>query len=254
MISVSGFLVLFLSRRLYGTKCSVASFFIFQFFFAFLLNRPWLYSWDYYGFIIFSLFVFLVLTTREWYWFTALFAIAVFNRESALFIAFWTFLDPIFRFVSDRYFSSERAPFEWRLCVSGLICMPVGVAVITFLRKHLLIREVGPELFNIDPPGSGFFQYHLIENLDAIRRSFEGFHAGIPFLYPIFYLTLLILLVLLTLKDWRRLAALSAVYFLMLISILSIGIFFETRLYIEMLPIVVFLLWELIPSRTSPDL
>ena len=61
-------------------------------------------------------------------------------------------LDPIFRFVSDKYFSAGRAPFEWRLCLSGLIGMPAGVALITFLRKELLVREIGPELFNIDPP------------------------------------------------------------------------------------------------------
>lgn len=84
--------------------------------------------------------------------------------------------------------------------------MPAGVALITFLRKELLVREIGPELFNIDPPGSAFFQYHLTENLDVIRRSLDGFLAGMPFLYPIYYLILLLLLVLLAVKDWKRLA------------------------------------------------
>jgi hypothetical protein len=56
---------------------------------------PWFAPWDMLEPAIFIAFVVLVAEEAAWYWFAGLFAVAIFNLQSAMFIAAWMVLEGI---------------------------------------------------------------------------------------------------------------------------------------------------------------
>ncbi len=69
---------------------------IFHAAFALLLG-PLFYPWDVLEPVLFMAFVSLVAGTRSPWWFVALFAVTIFNRQPALFMAAWMVTDPLCR-------------------------------------------------------------------------------------------------------------------------------------------------------------
>src|SRR5262245_31316506 len=67
--------------------------------FAFLMAPPWpLMSWDLIDIIVFILFIDFVLARKGLQWFVGLFAIAIWNRDDAVFIPLWLIFDPLVQF------------------------------------------------------------------------------------------------------------------------------------------------------------
>jgi hypothetical protein len=87
MSTLAGWLMLRLMNRLHGPQAAWGAFLVLQLLFAFLLHPLWLYAWDNASIVLFVLFTYFVMTDKTRRWFVALFAVAIFNRESALYIA-----------------------------------------------------------------------------------------------------------------------------------------------------------------------
>jgi hypothetical protein len=236
-LTVAGGLAWRLGARL--GRSPLAALCLFEVLFAGLLTRPWLYAWDFVGLVIFFVFVEAVLAARPWPWFVALFAVAIFNRESAEFIALWMVLDPVAR-------HARGARFDRAMALAGLACFAVGIGVVEALRRALLVEEVGPRLFPEAAAQRGpEVHYRLAENLAALRAApnFEN-------LVVVYFLALLVLLVVrLAFHDPPRLVGLALVHLGLLAALVLFGSIFETRIYLEFVPVAVAGVLLLAPDR-----
>ena len=102
-VAIAGFLSWRLGRK-YGSgdQSAMLGLTLFVTCFALLLSPPLLYSWDFIDIIVFLVFVDFVLSDVSLPWFLGLFAIAIWNRDSAVFIALWLIFDPLVRFYYQR--------------------------------------------------------------------------------------------------------------------------------------------------------
>lgn len=261
-LTLAGYLALHCAWRLYGdVLASLCAGFAVHALFALLLARPWLYAWDYGALVAFVLFVYLAMARRGWPWFVALFAVAIINRESALFIAVWMIIDPLLRWLTGTVRDPADAGADRRLFAAGVICLAGGLAIVEGLRAALLVREVAPQSFGERAFG-GSFHLRLPDNLDMVRRVFTDFVY--PRLDPALYFMILVLLVavaalvvVLACKDPARYLGLAAVHLALIASILAFGVLLEARVYIELIPIIVFGLLALVrvpaSGRTPTD-
>lgn len=237
-LTIAGYLAWWLGRQIGGTTvAALLGFSLFEMGFAFLLTAPWLYAWDYIGVIIFLVFVDFVRAGKNWRWFVGLFAVAIFNRESAEFIALWMMLEPPIRWWLARRDDTSPKRFDGAMTVAGFACFIAGLGIVEALRRALLIEEIGPKLFPQSALGSGpNFHFRLFENLAAVT----GAAGNLQNLVVVYFLLFLAgLIVTLALRDPARWLSLSLVHLALLASILVFGAVFETRLYVEFIPIAV---------------
>jgi hypothetical protein len=238
-ITTAGYLAWQLGLRA-GTGISSAalSFLAMQFGFCYLLSAPWLYAWDYLGLVLFLVFVLMVAEGKSWPWFAGLFAVAILNRESGEFIALWMVLDPLAKaFFAKK--AGEKPIIDWRMVTAGVCCLIGGIAVVEFLRAHLMIEEMGPKLY---PDAAGKQTGHVFLEmatnmkgvLAVLRDVRHGFAAPLLF----FPCAVIYCVVRLALWDARRWLALSLVSAANLAAIFVVGVVLETRVYLELLPFV----------------
>jgi hypothetical protein len=237
-LAAAGYLAWRLGRQIGGTKAAaLLAFCLFQMGFAFLLTPPWLYAWDFIDVIVFLAFVGFVWTGKNWRWFAALFAVAIFNRESAEFIALWMMLTPLTRALLARRGLAKKKPFDRAMPIAGFACFIAGFGIVEGLRRALLIEEVGPKLFPNSAAANGpDFHFKLFDNL----RDIGAASGNLQNLAVIYFLILLAGLIFrLAWRDPARWLGLALVHFALLVSILVFGAMFETRLYLEFIPIVI---------------
>jgi hypothetical protein len=240
-LAAAGFIAWRLGRRIGGdARAGFLALLIFELGFACLLSSPWLYAWDYLGVVIFLLWVDFVLAARPWPWFVALFAVAIVNRESALFIALWMTIDPLARWILGRARVIARGRLDWRLLVAGLACFVAGSALVDFLRNALLVEERGPIVYPAEAAYAGA-QAHLrlADNLHSIARAMTSFEYYMGFVVVFFLLILVGLMVRLAWLHPERLTGLALTYFALLVSLIVFGVVFETRIYVEFIPLAV---------------
>ena len=237
-LTVAGYLAWRLGRQIGGTKAAaLLAFCLFQLGFAFLLTPPWLYAWDFIDVIVFLAFVDFVWTGRNWRWFAALFAVAIFNRESAEFIALWMMLEPLTRALHARRGLAKKKPFVRAMSIAGFACFIAGLGIVEALRRALLIEEVGPKLFPNSAAANGpDFHFKLFDNLRDIGAA-AGNLQNLVVVYFLIFLAGLIFL--LAWRDPARWLGLALVHVALLVSILLFGAMFETRLYVEFIPIAI---------------
>jgi hypothetical protein len=235
--AAAGWLVLETVRQRYGSAPGWGALFLFHVLFAALLNPPWLYAWDHCGLIIFILFVRFAMDGKDYRWFVGLFAVAAFNRESALYIALWMILDPLVKAALDR-----MAP-RWPMLISGILCMEAGIILIRYLREFLLVREIGPEMFNMPDLANKPVHMKWTENLAFLHSTLTRFSLTFEILIPIFLIAVAMLAVGLALRDPRRYLALSAVHLALVASIMLVGVLQETRVMLELVPFLCIGIW-----------
>lgn len=208
-LAISGYLILILSH-------SWAAFFLFHLLFAFLLKAPWLYTWDFYGLIFFVLFVSFALTGKSWIWFAALFLVAIFNHENALYIALYMILAG--------------------MLMPGAVCAVTGMAIVHLLRKALLKREIGPSAFNRHDLTGKSIHIHIKDNIAWLGRSWKSLDAMIP----LFLLSVMLIIV----RTAFQYPALSAAHLALLGSIVFATLLHEPRAFIPLIPFATILLWQ----------
>jgi hypothetical protein len=133
----------------------------------------WLYSWDIIDIIIFAVFIDFVLSGKSLPWFLGLFAIGIWNRDSADYIALWLILDPLVRFFYQRRYKLPKTPLDWHRIVAGAICIGIGLMIAELLKRNLLIEGTAP--IQLYPQGEtnlgSRYNFALQYNIDVLRNS-----------------------------------------------------------------------------------
>ncbi len=122
---------------------------------------PWFSPWDMFEPAIFIAFVVLVVEGWDWYWFTTLFAIAIFNLQSAMFIPLWM--------VASSVLTPDS---RMEMLVAGLSCALLGIIVMWHF-QHSGLPRFGFNVFQcLDGRTTGrttdYAQERLIENLHKL--------------------------------------------------------------------------------------
>ena len=209
--------------------------------FALPLSPSYIYSWDFIDIIVFVLFIDLVLSGMSLRWFLGLFAIAIWNRESAVLIALWLILDPLVRFFFQRHLKLlPLAPLDWRRILAGAICIAVGLLTVELLRRNLLLEEMGPKLYPHSPIKSGTsYKIQLGYNIEFLKKSLTHFSRPFWFVIPVFLAMVLVLGAYVVRRDPQRYLALYLVELSFIVALFVFGWFYETRQYLPLIPFVV---------------
>ncbi len=240
MSTLAGWLVLKLMNRLHGPHAAWGAFLVLQLLFAFLLHPLWLYAWDNASIVLFVLFTYFVMTDKSWRWFATLFAVAVFNRESALYIALWMVLDPVCKAALSRQRPTRP---QWAMIGVGALCLLGGMVLIETLRSTLLIKEVGPELFNLPELADLIFISQWDTNAAFVASCFSRFNLGMAFLIPLFLLAVLALAATLAWRDAKRYLGLALIQVVAICALFIAAVLEETRVLLELVPFFAMGLW-----------
>jgi hypothetical protein len=228
-------------RRDHGAAPALAGYLAFALLVVCCFQRPWLYIWDCVDLLVFTLFSAFVCRGYRWPAFAALYAVAIANREGALFIALWLILDPLVRFALDR---REGGPAPARLdrapLVAGVVLLGAGAALVEWLRDRLLVREVGPALVG-DVAGAGpRFHWMLPDNLERLAEAWTAPSYTMGFLVPAGLLAFAAFCVVVARRDPYARGAAAAIQLAMVGAMVLFGVLFETRIYLVLLPFAVF--------------
>lgn len=253
LLSVAGYLVFRAVARSTGDAAkALASLFAFELLTVFCWTKPWLYIWDFAGAALFVVFNDLVARERRPRDFALLFAVAIFNRESALFIAAWMLLDPVCRYAVDRYARRPARPLDLPMMATGAALLAAGGALVELLRDKLLVREVGTQIVGPVPGAGPRYHYMWPDNVLALRRVLRApLDPSLDVLVPLFWVGLLAFGALLVRRDPRRFLGLALLHAAMLASAFVVGLVFETRIYFELLPLVAVQLWVVVTPRPA---
>jgi hypothetical protein len=252
LLSAAGYLVFrSVLRRTGDDARALVSLLSFALLTVFCLSRPWLYIWDFSGALLFVVFNDLVARERRPGAFALLFAVAIFNRESALFLAAWMVLDPLCRYAVDRLAGRSPAPLDLRMMAAGAALLAAGGALVELLRDKLLVREIGPQIVGGPVPGAGpRYHYMWPDNALALKRVLHApLDPSLDVLVLLFCVGLLAFCARLAQRDPRRFLGLALVHAAMLASAFVVGLVFETRIYFELLPVVAVQLWTVVGPR-----
>jgi hypothetical protein len=243
-IALCGYLLLVLcplgrdrdGRDRHDLQPALLAFICLQALVALLSGRSWLYAWDYLDLIIFVLFNILALTNKPWPYLLALFAVATFNRESAWFIAVWMMAQPMVERAAARR-RGEPGRLDYARFGAGAIALPLGVATTEALRRWLLVREIGPELYPFDPTiyRGPHFHFQLWSNLRSAEAILTKRQAT-DCVLPLVLVTSVVMAVVLARRDPQRWLALCLVHILMVGSLLLFAVLLESRIYLELVP------------------
>jgi hypothetical protein len=231
---LAGWLAWRLGFTISGQRGAIVALLTFHVAFAFLLSRPWLMSWDYVDAIVFLAFTGCVVSEAESLVIALLFAVGVLNHEIAFFIALYLIVDPPIQWLIGGKLNVERT-------LIGIGCLAAGIATVEFVRLKLLIEETGPKIF-LDAPAhaSGSFHFTLGENVAQLASMFTTFNYALPILVPTFLVAVLALAVTLARRDPRRFMGLAVTNVAMIGALLTFGRILETRIYVVLIPLLVF--------------
>lgn len=204
---------------------------------AFLLlqDEYWLYGWDLPEAIIFTALVIGIDRNRGIAFFTALFAVAFLNRESSLFILAWVFFNAI----------SKK---NYRIALYSVALFATGIAGICLLREHLFIASYQQYVGN-DPAHLTFgnhFWYR--ENVINFFHTWPPWKPSID-LIP----AMMVFAVGYFVWRWTSLNRsekdIVLVCCLMVASIFCFTVIHETRVWLMLIPFLLYLFEEMSESR-----
>ncbi|MCD6115850.1 hypothetical protein J7K93_02450 [bacterium] len=233
MVNISG------ERRI-GLKYSLVMsglFLIFQ-------DDRYILLYDYLDIVIFTYLAWLIYQKKPLIHFIILFIISLFNRESALFIPIWLIMDACifqlrFPFVKFRLFRSLTGV---GLLLSGIIFTKL-IRDVFF--KTSMLKEVG-----IDAEHSIIGNHlHLSENIHSI--IWDNFF-GTDIIVNIFLFCLIWFIIYSNLKlRSQDILKYSLLIVFMLLSNLVFAWITETRIFFNLIPLILILYWNLTCSASS---
>jgi len=200
--------------------------------FAMLLSNSWLYPWDISGLMLSTLFVVMVLSGTGWPWFLALAAFAFLNRESAIFICVWLFVQGLLGYGKG---TGRKSPNIGMMAAAAVTALS-GLAVTEWLRAHLLIREIGPELWHFTPAGTSWFHWQLKLNLAGFLSSLTSTSLNLPVIFYAFPLAGLAMAATIGIRCYPAYTALCLAFSANLICVFLFGILEESRVMIDIIP------------------
>lgn len=178
-----------------------------------LVAWPWFAPWDMFRPVFFTAFVIFAVELRPWWWFVLLFALAIVDHQSAMYMGLFMVL--------QGGLTGRRA-----LLFAGFSCLLMGFAYM-WLMQHTDWRYFG---FSTQSFGyhTDYADTHFSENLHHLFG--EG--AYVPCIYGVIMLTIATVMV-------RGQLALGLTFAALLASLTVVGILSETRVYLTFLPLLV---------------
>jgi len=231
-LAIESVLLFYVLRRQDQTPIESIKFVIIFWFFFLMLQDFWLYTWDGIDLIIFTLFAYGIIKEKSTAFHLALFSVAIFNRESALFIATYIIVSA-FKFTATP--PSLKLVDRSRILLGGVLLVG-GTAYIQYIR-HLLFVSTwdGRPDAEHQLVGNHFL---LLENLRSIFVDY--FSSGA---LPIFVIVVLAIAFFLSrIRSFQdgELKCLLMLLFILL-NTMVFGLFKETRLFFILLPFALFL-------------
>jgi hypothetical protein len=231
-LAIQSVLLFYVLRKRNQTPVESIKFVVIFWFLFLSLQDFWLYTWDGIDLIVFTLFAYGIITEKSTAFHVALFSVAIFNRESALFIAFYILVSA-FEFTMKP--PSLKFVDRSRLLLGGLLL--VGGALFTKYVRHALFVSTWD--------GRSDVEHQLVGNhvllLDNLRSIFVDYLASGAL--PIFIIVVLAIAFFLSrirsFQDGELKCLLIAL--LILLNTMVFGLFTETRLFFILLPFALFL-------------
>lgn len=214
--------------------------------------RPWFYPWDVVGVALFMGFAWLVATNAKYYWIVALFCVAIWNRDDALFMALFLAIQPVITWWQARG-DPARRPIAWRQVAIGVACMILGVILITTLRRLLLVHETGPELFGGDSDSNMFFSWNLPFNYDLVVHGIPLSALGLPAFLLVPPLAVTLTCIYLARTSGGRYLSYALVNMAMTVATVMFGITSELRQWAVLAPSVVLAASIALAKADAPD-
>lgn len=208
------------------------------FLFSFLLmQHDILHTWDAIDLIIFTAFAYGILKSFSISFFVLLFAIGIFNRESAMFLAFYLTLNS-FEFRTGKIFPSFR---NFKSLLVGSVLMVLGAVYTNFIRHALYVGDKQIKLKgNFMGNYFGFFKNN-IKQLFYSNYLIENFKDFPISSVPLFVCLFLCYFAMHFRRMNDRQVKLFVVALVMFLNVLIFGFLNETRLYFVFLPFFLFL-------------
>jgi len=241
-----------LTRRLTGDTSVAFSYTVF-FAAAFLglQDANWLYLWDYLDLIVFTVFLYGVLARRSTLWFVAVFVVGVLNRESALLIGVWMFLDAVV--VETKEGAIRPGLRSPRRALTGASLVVVGTLVVEGLRRLLFESAAGAsagvEQIPLGPLGMTRLNHNLSTLVDSIFAP--------TLLMPLAVTAALIVVpiwVLTRLRDCdRNLLPIALTFLVAWAGNLVFGLVDESRVHLWLVPFPLFLHLGLMHMLTTAE-
>lgn len=201
--------------------------------FAMLSSSRWLYPWDAMGLVLSAAFVVMVLRGTSWPWFIPLIAAAFLNRESGIFICVWLFVQGWLGYGEG----AGRKPPNIGMMVAAGAAALLGLAETEWLRAHLLIKEINPEVLHIPTPvGTSWFHWQAGNNLANFFTCLASKSFSLPVIFYIFPLTGIAIAIALGVRRYPADTALCLAYGINLVFIFLFGLVMESRVMIEIIP------------------
>ena len=236
-------LVLFALLVKAGISYSKALGYIVFYSFVFICIQDYgFYTWDSIDAILFTLFAWGIFQGQSTTYFIFLFLAAIFNRESALFISLYLVIDSLH---IDWPKTKIHLISKSKLVIGSLLTMG-GIIYTKLIRDYLFISQ--PDGFKDSVHAQIGNHFHFSKN---ILDLFFNNLTTLNILNSIFILGSVAYLVYFV-KQYndRQLKAL-AVFLVLVVNILIFGLINETRMYIILVPFLIF--FQIAVEKSKPD-
>lgn len=234
---------LFLHLSKYQYKLSLQYVLYFSFIFI-AMQSYWSYSWDYIDLIVFTLFAWGIFRRKSLIYFVLLFFVELFNREACLFISLYIIIDSIdISSHGENFLATLRSiKLNFKKMIVGIILTVIGMSYIRFSRELLFIKsslDRGNGIINNASYGNDFKLFDNINKL--VFENILNVHM-VTSIFVIYFALFLILKIPRLLRiNYKALLITGAIF----LSILIFGAINETRMYIILIPFLIFFHWEL---------
>ncbi|KTD67993.1 hypothetical protein Lste_1151 [Legionella steelei] len=185
----------------------------------------WYYPWDSMDIIFFTLFANMILTQSRDVWIVLLFFIALLNRESALFIAFYFII---------RGINLNNAP---KITISSINDVTIGLGLIVLgIAETKIVRTL---LFQSKPDGTPDLQHEMLGNFIVLK---ENLTLNLTLNKGWFFIAITLgLLSLIYRKFNQNQKELFMIYVVIILSIITFAMIKESRVYLMLIPMFILL-------------
>lgn len=237
-VTTENFILYFLLKKTGNSSfASVRWVIVYSFLFIIFQDSHVYYTWDGIDAILFTLFAYFMLYNRNTFFLVILFLVALLNRESALFIALFLILDSLdFSGLRIRVVSNSI-----RNLVIGCLLLVFGVAFTKFIRSYLFVRTFDGSNDSIHQTFGNHFYFK--ENLQDL---FIGNLGNIGIINSFYILCSIIFLgfTYKSLNNFQKNAII--IYCAVVLNIMLFGLINESRLYIILFPILIFIIRSIV--------
>ncbi len=204
-----------------------------------VMQGIWLYPWDFIDFMVFTVLLWAILKNKPIKIIAAIIIVETFNREAAIIIAGWLILDALVDMVlrKKRLAEDQIKQAKQQLMVASSLAVISAITIET-LRNALLIREIGPEIFNTSSNTGPLFAFVLFANLKSVAATLFSL-TSVNQIYNILIFAIPTICVLGMRSNVRELYRASSLFLIFWAMIMVFGLAFETRVWVAFVPFLV---------------